>query len=152
MQTLTNQGRPRRWHVSSAVERCCLAVALAISLSGCPGLQLAYYDPTTFHSLTALKPRVLFLYESFTQDPLPEEKIAEITLKLAQIYEYEKGKGDPNRETAQQVQKILEMFGRHVENRKQGKWSKTFMVDAKQNVSDAFDLAIRTERLKNKNE
>ncbi|MBI3989504.1 MAG: hypothetical protein HY347_07790 [candidate division NC10 bacterium] len=122
-------------------------------LSGCSLLQPSYYDPTTFRNLTALKPKVAMLYETFTYDPLNEEKIAEIRLELAQVYEYEKGKGESNRETARQVQLIREMFERHVEHRqKQGKWSVAFMQNALQNIQEAFDTAIRTERLKNKNE
>lgn len=129
-----------------------LLICAAI-LSGCAALQLSYYDPTTFRGLTALKPKVAVLYETFTHDRLNEEKIAEVRLELAQVYEYERGKGESNRETARQVQIIREMFERHVEHRqKQGQWSMTFMQNARQNIEEAFDIAIRTERLKNKNE
>ncbi|MBI4241208.1 MAG: hypothetical protein HY613_05775 [Candidatus Rokubacteria bacterium] len=120
---------------------------------GCAALQLSYYDPTTFRSLTALKPKVAMLYQSFTQESVNPDKIAEIGLELAQVYEYERGKGEPNRETARQVQIIREMFDRHVDHRlKQGRWSTAFMQNVQQNIQDAFDIAIRTERLKNKNE
>lgn len=128
-------------------------LVFAAIFPGCAALQLAYYDPTTFRNLTALKPKVAVLYESFTRDALNEDKIAEIRLELAQVYEYEKGKGESNRETARQIQVIREMFERHVEHRRgQGKWSMAFMQNARQNIEDAFDIAIRTERLKNKNE
>ncbi len=154
MLTMAMMERQRRPNASTIASRlvCGLLLTLAVSLSGCSASRLSYYDPTTFHGLTALKPKVVALYDTFTQDPLQEDKLAEIRLELAQIVEYEKGKGESNRETAQQVQKIREIFDRHVENRKQGKWSKVFMEEAQQNIGDAFDLAIRTERLKNKNE
>ena len=128
-------------------------LALAAILSGCAALGLSPYDPTTYRNLTGLKPKIAMLYETFTRDPVNEEKIGEARLELAQIYEYEKGKGESNKETARQVQLIREMFERQVENRlKQGKWSVTFMQNATENIQDAFDVAIRTERLKNKSE
>ncbi len=128
-------------------------LALASILSGCAALGLSPYDPTTYRNLTGLKPKIAMLYETFTRDSVSEEKIAEARLELAQIYEYEKGKGESNKETARQVQLIREMFEGHVENRlKQGKWSVTFMQNATENIQDAFDVAIRTERLKNKSE
>lgn len=93
------------------------------------------------------------LYETFTQGTLRADKIDEIRLELAQVYEYERGKGESNRETARQVQIIREMFERHVEHRQQqGRWSAAFMQNSRQNIEEAFDIAIRTERLKNKNE
>lgn len=126
---------------------------LTATISGCSALQLSYYDPTTFRNLTALKAEVAALYETFTQDSLSAEKIAAIRLKFAQVYEYERGKGESNRETARQVQIIREMFERHVAHRlQQGKWSTAFMENSRQNIQDAFDIAIRTERSKNKNE
>jgi hypothetical protein len=114
---------------------------------------LSYYDPNTFQNLTALKPKVSILYESFTQETIDNQKVDEIRLELAQVYEYERGKGDSNRETATQVRIIREMFIRHVEDReKRGRWSIAFMQNARDNIEDAFDIAIKTERLKNKNE
>ncbi|MFQ5851954.1 MAG: hypothetical protein ACE5JU_15390 [Candidatus Binatia bacterium] len=108
---------------SSKLHQGILLLVLAGLLGGCPALRLSYYDPTTFRSLTALKPKVALLYESFTRDPLKEAQIAEVRLELAQVYEYERGKGASNRETARQVQIIRKMFKRHVEHReKQGRW------------------------------
>jgi hypothetical protein len=125
----------------------------AVVLNSCAALQLSYYDPNTFQNLTALKPKVSILYESFTQETIDNQKVDEIRLELAQVYEYERGKGDSNRETATQVRIIREMFIRHVEDReKRGRWSIAFMQNARDNIEDAFDIAIKTERLKNKNE
>lgn len=127
-------------------------VVLAAIISGCAGLWLSYYDPTTFRNLTALKPKIATLYETFTRDPLNQEKIAEARLELAQIYEYEKGKGESNRETTRQVEIIRDMFERHLKDRQQATWKTIFMEEKRKNIEDAFDIAIKTERLKNKNE
>lgn len=125
-----------------------------LSLSGCAHLLgLSYFDPTTYKNLTDLKPEVMVLYDTFTRDTVDEEKIASVRLKLAQTYEYEKGKGEKNVETTKQIEIIQGMFERHVNNRvTQGKWNESHLMNQKENMAEAFDIAIQTERLKNKNE
>jgi len=113
----------------------------------------SYYDPTTYKNLTDLKPEVAMLYETFTSAQVDSQQVNKIRLKLAQIYEYEKGKGEDNQETTQQIKIIREMFVRHLEDRLQnGKWSSVHLENVLQNMDQAFDLTIQTERLKNKNE
>jgi hypothetical protein len=74
-------------------------------------------------------------------------------LKLAQAYEYEKGKGEQNHLTTVQVQIIRDLFEDHVRDRLNGeKWSDADLRNRKENIEEAFDIAIQTERLKNKNE
>jgi hypothetical protein len=127
----------------------------SIYLSGCAYLFgfITYYDPTTYKNLTDLKPEVVALYNTFSTSTVDTNNIAAIRLKLAQMYEYENGKGTKNVETTKQIKIIQEMFDRHVNDRiKNGKWSEEHLNNNKQNIQDAFDLAIRTERLKNKNE
>lgn len=120
-------------------------VIVATVLAGCAG---SFYDLTTIRNLGALETKVAMLYEGFIQETINPDKIAEIGLDLTLAYEHERGKS-ANRETARQVQIIREMFDRHVDHRvKQGRWSTTFMQNARQNIQDAFDIAIRTERLK----
>jgi hypothetical protein len=120
---------------------------------GCSASLLHYYDPTTYKNLTDLKPEVTALYESFIEEEIDKKAIAAIRLKLAQVFEYEKGKGENNHETARQIELIRKMFGEHVQERlKNGKWSEPNLQNKKENIEDAFDIAISTERLKNKNE
>ncbi|MCD6594407.1 hypothetical protein J7L68_01855 [bacterium] len=121
-------------------------------LQGCAATRTSYYDPTTYKNLTYIKPQVLLLYETFTSEEIDTMLIDNIRLKLAQIYEYEKGK-DNNSETTRQIQKIQEMFERHVKDRfEKGKWTKEHLENEKENIEEAFDIAIKTERAKNKNE
>jgi hypothetical protein len=134
------------------LQRSALAVLLTL-LPACSGLLLHYYDPTTYKNLTDLKPVVSALYDSFPEARTDKKEIAEVRLKLAQAYEYEKGKGESNTETANQIKIIRDMFERHLQDRmKNGRWSKAHLENAKENMEDAFDIAIATERLKNKNE
>lgn len=122
-------------------------------LVGCSVSLLHYYDPTTYKNLTDLKPKVAALYVSFVDEDIDTEAIAAIRLELAQVYEYEKGKGKKNQETTEQIKIIRDMFEQHVQDRlKKEKWSNTHLQNAKENIEEAFDIAILTERLKNKNE
>lgn len=125
---------------------------ILFSLSGCSYLGFTtYYDLTTYKNLTNLKPEVIALYETFTKESVDIEPIAAIRLKFAQIYEYERGKGVRNRETYTQIKIIQEMFERHVEDRMKGKkWNETHLSNLKQNIAEAFDIAIKTEARKNK--
>lgn len=114
---------------------------------------VSYYDPTTYTNLTHLKPEVVFLYETFTHDTVDTTKIREIRLRLAQVYEYEKGKGAKNQETYEQIELIQGMFERHVADRMEnGTWSQEHMENKKTNIEEAFDIAIETEWLKNRNQ
>ncbi|MGQ0810459.1 MAG: hypothetical protein ACT4OO_04455 [Nitrospiraceae bacterium] len=127
----------------------CLCFAACAPLLGFP----TYYDPTSYKNLTDLKAEVLFLYDTFTTDALDDNRLAATRLKLAQAYEYEKGKGEKNKETREQIEILQQMFDRHVAGRrKTGQWSATHMQNQKTNIAEAFDIAISTERLKNKNE
>jgi hypothetical protein len=113
----------------------------------------SYYDPTTFKNLTDLKPQVSRLYDSFASDSVDKDEINKISLKMDQAYEYEKGKGEKNIETYKQISIINKMFERNVKDRlDNGKWSETHLENNKQLIIKAFDIAIETEGLKNKNE
>ncbi len=128
---------------------------LVLCLAGCALFMkpLAYYDATTYKNLTDLKPEIAFLYDSFAGDSVVDASgAAAVRLKLAQMYEYEKGKRG-NAETARQIQIIQGMFDRHFRDRiTSGKWNEAHMSNLKENISDAFDSAIRTEGTKNRNE
>ncbi len=128
---------------------------LLLYLSGCTSLLRfpAYYDPVTYKNLTDLKPEVITLYDTFVGDFINTDKIAISRLRLAQIYEYEVGKGEKNIETTRQIKIIQEMFERHINDRlENGKWNEIHLNNQKENIAKAFDIAIETERLKNKNE
>jgi hypothetical protein len=146
-------------HVTVGLKSSSLAISLLLFLvltqSSCASILgfPSYYDATTYKSLTDLKAETLFLYDTFTTDSLDEAKLTALRLKLAQVYEYEKGKGENNKETREQVEIIQQMFGRHLSDRvKNGKWPAVHLTNQKTNLADAFDIAIATERLKNKNE
>jgi len=142
-------GVPLKRYFSSVAASC-----LLLYLSGCVHIGgITYYDPTTYKDLTDLKPEVATLYDTFTGDTIDNDQISAIRLKLAQMYEYERGKGEKNKETYTQINIIQTMFERHVSDRiNGGKWSMTHANNQKETIAEAFDIAIKTEALKNKNE
>lgn len=147
------QKNPARLHTAFLPILFFLLSCSAPLLLSCSGLLLHYYDPTTYKNLTDLKPKVSALYDSFSEDGIDKKAIAAIRLELAQAYEYVKGKGESNQETTKQVEIIRDMFERHVQDRlDNGKWSEIDLDNMKENIEEAFDIAISTERLKNKNE
>jgi hypothetical protein len=135
------------------VQRASLAASLVFLLLfcvGCPNAFLSYYDPTTYKNLTDLKPEVVAFYQSFTGDTVDQKQIAAINLQFDRVYEYENGKGQNNVETTKQVDIVRTMFRRHVQDRlANGKWTAADKDNKAANISEAFDTAISTERLKN---
>jgi hypothetical protein len=135
------------------VPRAAAVASLALLLVfcvGCPTVLISHYDPTTYKNLTDLKPEVVALYQTFTGDEVDQDQIAAINLQFDRMYEYEKGKGQNNTETAKQVDIVRAMFRRHVQERlTTGKWSATDKDNKVVNIGEAFDIAIATERLKN---
>ncbi len=131
-----------------------LAAAVMVVLSGCASILglVTYYDPTTYKNLTDLKPEVAALHDTLHQAPLDSANVASVRLKLAQMYEYEKGKGPRNTETARQLQFIRDMFEDHLSHGLlAGTASPTALKGYLGKMQKAFDKAIETERLKNKN-
>jgi len=107
------------------------------------------YDSATYKSLTDMKPEVVVLYKTFADEDLKLEKIEAVRLRLAQIYEYEKGKGEGGIETIRQIEIIQRMFERDVKDRMEnGRWNEVHLANQRQNITEAFDIAIQTERLK----
>jgi hypothetical protein len=107
----------------------CLFFILALQSCGIFD-RITYYDTTTFKNLTELKPEVGMLYESFTQSSLDSLWLRSVRLKLRQMYEYEKGKGEKNTETIEQMKIITEMFERHVADRSgKGIWANAHMMN-----------------------
>ena len=122
---------------------------IIIILNSCSGLFIRRYDYTTYKNLTDSKPEVAALYMTFINDSLNLKQMAAVRLKIAQMCEYEKGKGVKYIETIKQIEIIKNMFERHVKDRlEKGRWSETRLNSIKQNIEEAFDIAIQTEGLR----
>ena len=125
---------------------------LLLFLIICPMLLwncVTFYDQVTDQNLTELKSEVLALYDTFTGNSLNVEEIDAIKRSFVQILGYEKNKGKRNADTVRQIEIIQQMFEGHVDDRRSsGKWSTTHLNNQKENIAEAFDIAIQTENLK----
>lgn len=128
---------------------------LLLTLGACSGIPISYYDATTYTHLTSLKAETTTLVESFDTKPLTENqtKIESTTLNLKKAYEYEKGKGNPNSDTTKQFSKIVGLFMEDVKDYKENgpaELGPKYFQQAATVLGQAFDIAISTENLKNK--
>lgn len=141
--------------ISSIRNRFLSLVSLTLisitSFSGCAGNTLTKYDESTYQQVTFIKPQILATYDTFKVDPLNQPKIDETDLKLAQLQTYVSGKGLGNADMTQQVESIQKLFRKHVAARKRdGVWNDVVTDNHKEIISEACDLAIKTEAAKNK--
>lgn len=128
----------------------CLASVLFAAACAVP---ISYYDATTYKNLTDLKVETTLLVASFDTKTVAENegKISDVTMKLLKAFEYEKGKGKPNSETMTQLEKIKGLFEQDVSDYRSGvKLGSKFFREAATVLGQAFDIAISTENLKNK--
>ena len=130
-----------------------IMLASLMSMIGCSAFRnmITPYDLNTYTNLTETKPIVQELYESFTSEQVDEKQVSSVKIKISQIYEYEKGKGEKNKETTEQIKKIADMFTAHVTDRRtNGKWNDEHMNNKKELIGIAFDTAIQSENSKNR--
>jgi hypothetical protein len=128
---------------------------LAVVLAGCQSVPISYYDATTYTNLTNLKAETTVLIESFDKKTFTqnESKIEGATLNLRKAYEYEKGKGDPNSDTAQQFEIVAKLYADTINEYKDNgpeKLGPKYFQEAARALGQAFDIAIATENVKNK--
>lgn len=137
------RSRLRALHIAAA---SVVALACAIPIS--------YYDATTYRALTDLKVDVTQLVASFDSLAVAENagEIAATRTRLLKAHEYEKGKGAHNRDTATQLELLIQLYDRVVA-RYQASGPDPALRDFQQlseQLSQAFDTAIATESAKNR--
>jgi hypothetical protein len=82
-----------------------------------------------------------------------QSKIEDVTMLLRKAYEYEKGKGEPNSDTTKQFEKIISLFEDDIKEYRgnmPGELGEKYFNQAAIVLGQAFDIAISTENLKNK--
>ncbi len=130
-------------------------ILILLTLSGCSGIPISYYDATTYTHLTSLKAETTLLVESFDTKPANdnEDGINQTTLNLRKAYEYEYGKGNPNSDTSKQFKIIMDLFSNDVKDYREdgpGALGVKYFSEASVVLGQAFDIAIATENSKNK--
>jgi len=123
-------------------------------LTGC-AIPITYHDAATYKNLTDLKAEVMMLVETFDAKPFAanEAAIADITLKFRKAYEYEKGKGKPNSDTMRQFDEIWKLLNEDITDYRASGTAvlgPKYFREAAVVLGQAFDIAIATENLKNK--
>ena len=124
-------------------------------LAACTGIPISYYDATTYNQLTSLKAETTLLIASFDTRPVAdnEARIESTTLNLHKAYEYEKGKGSPNSDTALQFEKIMQLYDEDIQDYREsgpGELGARYFQEAATVLGQAFDIAIATENSKNR--
>ena len=134
-----------------------IQLVFLLGLTACHITPLSYYDATSYSQLTSLKAETMTLLETF--DVLPyrenEARIAQTRLNLRKAFEYEKGKGEINADTRDQLSKIIALFASDVQDYQQngpGALGKKYFQQAAVLMGQAFDIVIATESLKNPNQ
>jgi hypothetical protein len=130
-----------------------ITLALPLLLAACA--LITHYDPTSYKNATDLKAEALILMDQAKEPPATHAAaIDAVLLKLQQAYEYERGKGDPNRFTVGQwailVDPNRDLLGGFLrkwraDNAPQGA---VFIDEKKKQVAKAFDEIIALERAK----
>jgi hypothetical protein len=144
--------RINRWKYFFILAACMLVTSTW--LTGC-AIPITYHDAATYKNLTDLKAEVVMLVETFDAKPFAgnEAAIVDITLKFRKAYEYEKGKGKPNSDTMRQFDEIWKLMnGDITDYRENGNATlgPKYFREAAVVLGQAFDIAIATENLKNK--
>jgi len=123
-------------------------------LTGC-AIPITYHDAATYKNLTDLKAETVMLVETFDTKPFAanEAAIADITLKFRKAYEYEKGKGKPNSDTMRQFDELWKLLNADITDYRENGNSTLgpkYFREAAVVFGQAFDIAIATENLKNR--
>jgi hypothetical protein len=123
-------------------------------LTSC-AIPLTYHDTTTYKNLTDLKAETMMLFETFDTKPYTsnEAALVDLALKFRKAYEYEKGKGVANSKTMQQFDELQKLLNADVADYRESRRAKlgpNYFQQAAVVLGQAFDIAIATENLKNK--
>ena len=123
-------------------------------LTSC-SIPLSYRDAITYKYLTDLKAEAMTLVESFDTKPIAQNQAAieNATLEFRKALEYEKGKGKANNNTIEQLDKIRGLLNDDIKDyRENGNTTlgQKYFHEAARVLGQAFDMAIETENMKNK--
>ena len=144
--------RINRWKYVIVLVACMLLTSAWLTSCAIP---ISYRDAVTYKNLTDLKAEVMTLVETFDTKPVSENEaaIADIMLEFRKAREYEKGKGKSNNDTLVQLDELWKLLNDDVaEYRANGKGTlgTKYFQEAARVLGQAFDIAIATENLKNK--
>ena len=126
----------------------------SICLTSC-AIPISYRDAITYKNLTDLKAEAMTLVETFDTRPVAqnEANIENITLEFRKAREYEIGKGKANNDTIKQLDEIWKLLNEDIADYREngnGILGPKYFREAAVVLGQAFDIAISTENLKNR--
>ncbi len=138
-------------YIFSIVAAMLLTSALLTSCA----IPISYRGAVTYKNLTDLKAEAMTLVESFDTRPVAQNEAAieNVTLEFRKALEYEKGKGKSNNDTIEQLNKIQGLLNDDIKDyRENGNATlgPKYFQEAAKTLGQAFDIAIATENLKNR--
>ncbi len=149
MESIRNKTRLKQILVFTAV-----MLLASTWLTSC-AVPISYRDAVTYKNLTDLKAESMTLVESFDTRPVAANgaAIENVTLEFRKALEYEKGKGKSNNDTIEQLNRIQGLLNDDIKDYREnenGKLGPKYFSEAAVVLGQAFDIAIATENLKNK--
>lgn len=125
-----------------------LSSAALLLLAGCCLISSPTQDPGTIQTLSELKPAVEKVYKSFKTATVDEIGVKSIRNQFDHLQGREDAKSC-NEIQSGQIKKCREMFDGHVKQRETGgKWSQANYENNLENMVEALDLAVATEKNK----
>ncbi len=126
-------------------------LALSVIIESCSLFKsVSPFDPTTYLNLLELKIYTRYLYDTFSSETVNDKEITFVENAIQKAILYERSKGESNKPTVDQFEKIMTMFTSHVADRRTGgKWSSEHLNNQLENILEAYDVARETELLKN---
>lgn len=132
--------------MSISASRSKILPVLLLLFSGCCVLFPVRRDAVTLWELEDLKRKVTTLYESFTRPNVDLAVVASIDEQWKALVARERAKGNCNALTISQIQRCSDMFAAHVRSRQDSApWTPAHHANMIENITDAIELARRTE-------
>jgi hypothetical protein len=131
--------------------------ASVLLLAACT-IPVTTYDAVTFDRLCDLKVECLDVLERLGTSPSVDRdaaaEIHRVRLGVRKLVTREESKGSDNAETTAQMKKLQELFEDDLteffQGNVDGRLGTGYAAEARRELAEAFDIAIATEALKNK--
>ncbi|VXC25713.1 conserved exported hypothetical protein [Flavobacterium sp. 9AF] len=132
-----------------------IALSFLVLFTSCKAIQTAVYDQYSYQKTTELKVETLLLMDNaVTPYPDQQEKVEKILLDMEKLKEYEKNK--PNNEITFSMWSIMTNSEKNLVSGFFKRWkekqnlSPAFVIEAKKQIEEAYNLLIEYEVKKDK--
>lgn len=132
---------------------CLLSAFMAAALTSCA--VMSKFDQNAYDSALSLKSESLALVSNASQPATPYiQEIEALKVKLSAQLAYQQGKGKRNAISAKQWDILVspehDLLGYVLKKWPEKEFSKAYVIEKNQQISDGFDQIIRLEGAKNR--